>query len=290
SIGQTGNRARKSAAGYDLTRLFVGSEGTLGVITEIGLRLHPVPQATTSAVCPFATLEGAVNAVMLTIQSGIPVARIELLDEVQMRGVNRYSKLDYPLQPTLFFEFHGTEAGAAEQAQMVGEIAREHGGLEFQWAAKPEDRSRLWQARHDTLYAGMSLRPGSRALVTDVCVPISQLAGCVLETRRDIDTSGFIAPIVGHVGDGNFHLLILVDPNNAAEIERAMALNTRLVNRALSMGGTCTGEHGVGYGKIEFVEREQGAGMSVMRTIKTALDPFNLMNPGKIFRDVAPSL
>ena len=290
SIVQTGTRARKSAAGYDLTRLFVGSEGTLGVITEIGLRLHPVPQATTSAVCPFATLEGAVNAVMLTIQSGIPVARIELLDEVQMRGVNRYSKLDYPLQPTLFFEFHGTEAGAAEQAQMVGEIAREHGGLEFQWAAKPEDRSRLWQARHDTLYAGMSLRPESRALVTDVCVPISQLAGCVLETRRDIDTSGFIAPIVGHVGDGNFHLLILVDPNNAAEIERAMALNTRLVNRALGMGGTCTGEHGVGYGKIEFVEREQGAGMSVMRTIKTALDPFNLMNPGKIFRDVAPSL
>ena len=286
SIVQTGTRARKSAAGYDLTRLFVGSEGTLGVITEIGLRLHPVPQATTSAVCPFATLEGAVNAVMLTIQSGIPVARIELLDEVQMRGVNRYSKLDYPLQPTLFFEFHGTEAGAAEQAQMVGEIAREHGGLEFQWASKPEDRRRLWQARHDTLYAGMSLRPESRALVTDVCVPISQLAGCVLETRRDIDTSGFIAPIVGHVGDGNFHLLILVDPNNAAEIERAMALNTRLVNRALGMGGTCTGEHGVGYGKIEFVEREQGAGMSVMRTIKTALDPFNLMNPGKIIRDI----
>lgn len=287
SIARTGTRARKSAAGYDLTRLFVGSEGTLGVITEIGLRLHPVPQATTSAVCPFATLEGAVNTVMLTIQSGIPVARIELLDEVQMRGVNRYSKLDYPLQPTLFFEFHGTEAGAAEQAQMVGEIAREHGGLEFQWAAKPEDRSRLWQARHDTLYAGMSLRPESRALVTDVCVPISKLAECVLETRRDIDTSGFIVPIVGHVGDGNFHLLILVDPNDAAEIERAMALNTRLVNRALDMGGTCTGEHGVGYGKIEFVEREQGAGVAVMRTIKTALDPFNLMNPGKIFRDVA---
>jgi len=289
SIVRTGTRARKSAAGYDLTHLFVGSEGTLGVITEIALRLHPVPQATTSAVCPFATLEGAVNSVMLTIQSGIPVARIELLDEVQMRGVNRYSKLDYPLLPTLFFEFHGTDAGAAEQAQMVGEIAREHGGLEFQWASRPEDRSRLWQARHDTLYAGMSLRPESRALVTDVCVPISKLAECVLETRRDIDTSGLIAPIVGHVGDGNFHLLILVDPNNAAEIERAMALNTRLVNRALGMGGTCTGEHGVGYGKIEFVEREQGAGVAVMRTIKMALDPLNLMNPGKIFRDAAPA-
>ena len=289
SVVRTGTRARKSAAGYDLTRLFVGSEGTLGVITEIALRLHPVPQATTSAVCPFATLEGAVNAVMLTIQSGIPVARIELLDEVQMQGVNRYSKLNYPVQPTLFFEFHGTEAGAAEQAQMVGEIAREHGGLEFQWASKPEDRSRLWQARHDTLYAGMSLRPESRALVTDVCVPISRLAECVLETRRDIDTSGFIVPIVGHVGDGNFHLLILVDPNNAAEIERAMALNTRLVNRALGMGGTCTGEHGVGYGKIEFVEQEHGAGVAVMRRIKTAMDPLNLMNPGKIIRDIAAS-
>lgn len=287
SVVRIGTRARKSAAGYDLTRLFVGSEGTLGVITEIALRLHPVPQAMTSAVCPFATLEGAVNTVMLTIQSGIPVARIELLDEVQMQGVNRYSKLDYPVQPTLFFEFHGTEAGAAEQAQMVGEIAREHGGLEFQWASQPEDRSRLWQARHDTLYAAMSLRPESRALVTDVCVPISKLAECVLETRRDIDTCGFIVPIVGHVGDGNFHLLILVDPNDAAEIERAMALNTRLVNRALGMGGTCTGEHGVGYGKIEFVEREHGAGVSVMRTIKTAMDPLNLMNPGKIIRDLA---
>lgn len=289
SVVRTGTRARKSSAGYDLTRLFVGSEGTLGVITEIALRLHPVPQATTSAVCPFATLEGAVNTVMLTIQSGIPVARIELLDEVQMRGVNRYSKLDYPLLPTLFFEFHGTDAGAAEQAQMVGEIAREHGGLEFQWASRTEDRSRLWQARHDTLYAGMSLRPETRALVTDVCVPISKLAECVLETRHDIDTSGLIAPIVGHVGDGNFHLLILVDPNKPAEIEQAMALNTRLVNRALAMGGTCTGEHGVGYGKIEFVEREHESGVSVMRTIKMALDPLNLMNPGKIFRDVAAS-
>ena len=285
-VVRTGTRARKSAAGYDLTRLFVGSEGTLGVITEIALRLHPVPLATTSAVCPFGTLEGAVKTVMLTIQSGIPVARIELLDEVQMQGVNRYSKLNYPVQPTLFFEFHGTEAGAAEQAQMVGEIAREHGGLEFQWASKPEDRTRLWQARHDTLYAGMSLRPGSRALVTDVCVPISKLAECVLETRRDIDTSGFIVPIVGHVGDGNFHLLILVDPSDAAEVERAMELNTRLVNRAIGMGGTCTGEHGVGYGKIGFVEQEQGAAVSVMRRLKAALDPINLMNPGKVIRDV----
>ena len=283
---RTGTRARKSAAGYDLTRLFVGSEGTLGVITEIGLKLHAVPQAITAAVCPFATLAGAVDTVIQTIQQGIPVARIELLDEVQMDGVNRYSKLSYPLLPTLFFEFHGTEASAAEQAQMVGEIAREHGAAEFQWALRPEDRSRLWQARHDTLYAGLALRPGSKALITDVCVPISKLAVCLLETRRDIEASGLIVPIVGHVGDGNFHLLILVDPTDQAEIGRAWKLNERTVERALALGGTCTGEHGVGHGKIGFVETEHGEAVTVMRQVKKALDPDNLMNPGKIFRQV----
>jgi D-lactate dehydrogenase (cytochrome) len=282
---RTGTRARKSAAGYDLTRLLVGSEGTLAVITEIALRLYGVPQSITSAVCPFATLAGAVDTVIQTIQSGIPVARIELLDEVQMKGVNLYSKFGYPEQPTLFFEFHGTAASAAEQAQTVGGIAREHGGTEFRWAARQEDRSRLWQARHDVLYAGLALRPGSKALVSDVCVPISQLARCILETRKDIDASGLIVPIVGHVGDGNFHMLILVDPDNAAEIERAWALNERTVKRALALGGTCTGEHGVGYGKIDFVAAEHGAAVAVMREVKRALDPENLLNPGKIFRE-----
>ena len=281
---RTGTRARKSAAGYDLTRLFVGSEGTLGVITEIGLKLYGVPQAISSAVCPFATLAGAVDTVIQTIQHGIPVARIELLDEVMMEGVNRYSKLTYPLLPTLFFEFHGTAASAAEQAQMVGEIAREHGAAEFQWALRPEDRSRLWQARHDTLYAGLALRPGSKALITDVCVPISRLAECILETRNDIEASDLVVPIVGHVGDGNFHLLVLVDPVDQAEIERAWKLNKRTVERALALGGTCTGEHGVGHGKIGFVEIEHGEAVTVMRQVKMALDPDNLMNPGKIFR------
>jgi D-lactate dehydrogenase (cytochrome) len=281
---RTGTRARKSAAGYDLTRLFVGSEGTLGVITEIALKLYGVPQAITAAVCPFATLAGAVDTVIQTIQHGIPVARVELLDEVMMDGVNRYSKLSYPVLPTLFFEFHGTEASAAEQAQMVGEIAREHGAAEFQWALRPEDRSRLWQARHDTLYAGLALRPGSKALITDVCVPISKLAECILETRRDIESSGLIVPIVGHVGDGNFHLLVLVDPAQPSEIERAWKLNERTVERALALGGTCTGEHGVGHGKIGFLATEHGEAVTVMRQVKTALDPDKLMNPGKIFR------
>jgi D-lactate dehydrogenase (cytochrome) len=281
---RTGTRARKSAAGYDLTRLFVGSEGTLGVITEIALKLYGVPQAITAAVCPFATLAGAVDTVIQTIQHGIPVARVELLDEVMMEGVNRHSKLSYPVLPTLFFEFHGTEASAAEQAQMVGEIARAHGAAEFQWALRPEDRSRLWQARHDTLYAGLALRPGSKALITDVCVPISRLAECLLETRRDIEASGLIVPIVGHVGDGNFHLLVLVDPADQAEIGRAWKLNERTVERALALGGTCTGEHGVGHGKIGFVEAEHGEAVAVMRQVKLALDPENLMNPGKIFR------
>jgi D-lactate dehydrogenase (cytochrome) len=279
---RTGGRARKSAAGYDLTRLFVGSEGTLGVITEVQLRLYGIPEAMSSAVCAFDTLEGAVNTVMLAIQSGIPVARIELLDEVQMDAVNRYSKLHYPVKPTLFFEFHGSEQGVKEQAQAVGELAAEFGGGEFQWATRAEDRNRLWQARHDAYYAALALRPGTRGWATDVCVPISRLAECILETRRDIDQSGLLVPLVGHVGDGNFHLVFLVDPDDAAQMEKATWINDRMVVRAIDMGGTCTGEHGVGSGKMGFLKHEHGEAVSVMRTLKQALDPAGIMNPGKI--------
>ena len=281
---RTGGRARKSSAGYDLSRLFVGSEGTLGVITELQLRLYGVPEAITAAVCSFDSLEGAVNTVIAVIQSGIPIARIELLDEVQMDAINRYSSLDYPVLPTLFFEFHGTEAGAREQAERAGGLAQEFGGGDFRWAAQQEDRNRLWQARHDAYYACKAMRPGSQAWATDVCVPISRLAECILETRRDVDESNLLAPIVGHVGDGNFHLVYLVDPDDGDELKRAEAHNERMVMRALAMGGTCTGEHGIGYGKIDFLQAEQGEAVSLMRSIKTALDPDNIMNPGKILR------
>ncbi|MCC6533420.1 MAG: FAD-binding protein [Burkholderiales bacterium] len=284
----TGGRARKSATGYDLTRLFVGSEGTLGVITEVAVRLHGVPQAVSAAVCAFPSLRAAVDTVITTIQSGIPVARIELLDEVQVRGVNNYSKTDYAEAPTLFFEFHGTAAGVAEQARLVGELARDEGGADFRWATLPEERSRLWQARHDAYYGGLSLRPGARGYVTDVCVPISRLAECVVATKRDIEQSGLIAPIVGHVGDGNFHLVILVDPSDHGEVARAAALNDQVVRRALAMGGSCSGEHGVGYGKLEFLEPEHGEALALMRTLKAALDPLNLMNPGKLVLAEAP--
>jgi D-lactate dehydrogenase (cytochrome) len=279
---RTGGRARKSAAGYDLTRLFVGSEGTLGVITEVQLRLYGIPEAISAAVCPFQTMEGAVNTVMLAIQSGIPVARIELMDEIQMDAVNRYSRLDYPVRPTLFFEFHGTERGVEEQAQMLGAIASEYGGGDFQWTVRQEERNRLWQARHDAYYAALALRPGSRGWATDVCVPISRLADCILQTRRDVERSGLIAPLVGHVGDGNFHLVFLVDPDDADEMARAAAVNDRMVVRAIDMGGTCTGEHGVGYGKMAFLAHEHGEAMSAMRAVKRALDPQGIMNPGKI--------
>ena len=281
-IIHTGGRARKSSTGYDLTHLFVGSEGTLGVIAELSVRLQGVPQAVSAAVCPFPSLQAAVDTVILTIQSGIPVARIELLDELQMRGINNYSKLSYPEAPTLFFEFHGTESGVAEQAHMVGELARDHGADDFRWATLQEERNRLWQARHDAYYGGLSLRPGSRGYVTDVCVPISRLTECVLGAKQDIDASGLIAPIVGHVGDGNFHLVILVDPNDPGEIARASALNTKIVERALAMGGTCSGEHGVGYGKLGFLDAEHGEALAVMRSVKAALDPHDLMNPGKL--------
>ena len=281
-IVRTGSRARKSSTGYDLTHLFVGSEGTLGVITEVAVRLHGVPPAMSAAVCAFPSLAAAVDTVIQTIQCAIPVARIELLDEVQVRGVNKYSKMSHPEAPTLFFEFHGTEAGVAEQAQMVGELARDNGGSDFRWSTRPEERNRLWQARHDAYYGGLSLRAGARGYVTDVCVPISRLAECVSATKDDIERSGLIAPIVGHVGDGNFHLVILVDPADTEEVARAEALNEQVVRRALAAGGTCSGEHGVGYGKLAFMDAEHGDALALMRTVKRALDPDNIMNPGKI--------
>ncbi len=281
---RTGGRARKSAAGYDLTRLFVGSEGTLGVITEVTLRLYGIPEAISAAVAAFPTIEDAVNTVILTIQSGVPVARIELLDEVQMDAVNRYAKLDYPVQPTLFFEFHGTTRGVVEQAERVQAIAAEFGAGDFRWATRPEDRNRLWQARHDAYYAARALRPGAKGWATDVCVPISRLAECISETKDDIRKSKLLAPIVGHVGDGNFHLSFVVDPDDPEEMAEARRLNERMVMRALALGGTCTGEHGIGYGKLDFLSAEHGEAVDVMRLLKTALDPDNRMNPGKVIR------
>jgi len=282
-IIRTGTRARKSSAGYDLTRLFVGSEGTLGIITEIQLRLYGVPEAISAAVCSFETMEGAVNTTISTIQMGIPVARIELLDEVQVDAINRYADFDYALKPTLFFEFHGTEAWVKEQAEMVKEISTEEGGSDFQWSTREQEKQKLWEARHNAYYAALAMRPGSKGWPTDVCVPISRLADCILETRSDIEESGLVVPLVGHVGDGNFHLLFLIDPENEEEeLKRYQPLNDRLVERALRMGGTCTGEHGIGSGKIKYMEAEHGDSLDLMRQIKQAFDPDNLMNPGKM--------
>ena len=282
-IIRTGTRARKSSAGYDLTRLFVGSEGTLGIITEIQIRLYGVPEAISAAVCSFETMEGAVNTTISTIQMGIPVARIELLDEVQVDAINRYSDFDYALKPTLFFEFHGTEAWVKEQSEMVKEISTEEGGSDFQWSTQEQEKQKLWEARHNAYYAGLALRPGSKGWATDVCVPISRLADCILETRSDIEQSGLVVPLVGHVGDGNFHLLFLIDPENEEEeLKQYQPLNDRLVERALRMGGTCTGEHGIGSGKIKYMEAEHGDSLDLMRQIKQAFDPDNLMNPGKM--------
>ena len=282
-IIRTGTRARKSSAGYDLTRLFVGSEGTLGIITEIQLRLYGVPEAISAAVCSFETMEGAVNTTISTIQMGIPVARIELLDEVQVDAINRYSDFDYALKPTLFFEFHGTEAWVREQSEMVKEISTEEGGSDFQWSTREQEKQKLWEARHNAYYAGLALRPGSKGWATDVCVPISRLADCILETRSDIEESKLTVPLVGHVGDGNFHLLFLIDPENEEEeLKLYQPLNDRLVERALRMGGTCTGEHGIGSGKIKYMKAEHGDSLDLMRQIKQALDPDNLMNPGKM--------
>ena len=281
---RTGGRARKSSAGYDLTRLFVGSEGTLGVITEVTLRLFGLPEAVSAAVCAFDSMEQAVETVIAAIQLGIPVARMELLDEVMIDAVNKYSKLSYAAKPTLLFEFHGTSVGSVtESATAVQELAAERGGSNFEWATTPEDRTRLWRARHNTLYAALAQRPGGKPWVTDVCVPISRLAACIVDTKRDLAATGLFAPLVGHAGDGNFHLNIIIDPANAAEYQTVKAFNARLVGRALSVGGTCTGEHGIGMGKKQYLLDEHGEdAVAVMRSLKHALDPKNLMNPGKV--------
>jgi D-lactate dehydrogenase (cytochrome) len=279
----TARRAKKTASGYDLTHLIVGAEGTLGIITELTLRLAGIPETISSGVCPFPSVEAACNATILTIQSGIPVARIELLDMLQVRACNAYSKLSLPETPMLFVEFHGTEASVAEQSQRFGEIAQEFGGGPFERATVAEERSQLWQARHDAYWAQLGMRPGAYALATDVCVPLSRLAECVTETQRDIAANNFVAPIVGHVGDGNFHVGLMVDRDDAEEVARVHAFLDRLVERALAMDGTCTGEHGVGQGKMKYLLGEHGQGaLDAMRAIKRALDPHDIMNPGKI--------
>ncbi len=287
---RTGGRARKSSAGYDLTRLFVGSEGTLGIITEITLRLYPQPEAVSAAVCAFPSVDAAVRTVIQTIQLAVPIARCELLDALTIKAVNQHSRLNLREAPMLFCEFHGTAASVAEQAQTVQEIAKELGGLDFEWATRQEDRNRLWQARHDAYPACRRLRPGNLAFSTDVCVPISRLAECIAETNEDVAQASTPVALFGHVGDGNFHLVVLIDPHNPADVEEADALNQRVVMRALKMGGTCTGEHGIGIGKLDFLDAEHGAAVPVMAAIKQALDPHNLFNPGKIIRDAARSL
>ena len=279
----TGGRARKSSTGYDLTKLFVGSEGTLGVITELIVRLHGRPEAVAAATCHFQSIEAAVRTVITTIQLGIPVARIELLDEVQMGAVNKFSKLTYVESPTLFFEFHGlNERDVTEQADAVGEIAAEHGGEAFARAVSHEARAQLWQARHDAYYAALAMRPGSRGWTTDACVPISRLADCIVETKEDVAASHLVAALVGHVGDGNFHLIFPVNPDDPRDLEEAERLSGRLAERAIAMGGTCSGEHGVGVGKMKYLDREHGEALDVMRAIKRTLDPDNIMNPGKL--------
>jgi D-lactate dehydrogenase (cytochrome) len=286
-IIRTARRSRKSAAGYDLTRLFVGAEGTLGIITEVTVRLYAVPDAMSAAVCSFKDMAGAVSTVIQTLQAGIPIARSEALCATTMKALNAYNKTRHKEQPTLFLEFHGTQKGVAEQAELVQDIAREHGGEDFQWAVNAEDRNRLWSARHQAYFAGLQLRPGSRALSTDVCVPISRLTECILETSEDIEHASMPIPLFGHVGDGNFHLMILIDPDSAADLQEAKALNERLVRRALEMEGTCTGEHGVGAGKRDWLRVEHGEAVTLMQSIKRTFDPDNLMNPGKVVPDAA---
>ena len=277
----TGTRARKSSAGYDLTRLFVGAEGTLGVITEVTLRLHGLPEAVGVATCAFATIDGAVKTVIEVIQLGLGVARIEFMDDRLVDAINRYSRLELPVRPTLLFEFHGlSDAAVNETARLAEQLAAEHGGLGFAWETSATGRERLWKARHDVYYAARALRQGSEVLTTDVCVPISRLAECIVATRAELDSSTFPATIVGHVGDGNFHVQCMFAPEQTAEVE---AFAGRLVERALAMGGTCTGEHGVGLGKMKYLKAEHGEALDVMRALKRALDPENRMNPGKIF-------
>ncbi len=279
---ETSKRVKKTAAGYDLTRLLIGSEGTLGIITELTLKLQGIPQAVSGGICPFPDVESACRAVIETIQMGIPVARIELVNKLQMEALILHSKLPYEAQPYLFVEFHGTETGVAEQAEIFGEIAAENGGGEFRWTNDPEERDRLWRARHDAYLASFLLRTGAKGVSTDVCVPISRLADCIAETEKDLAESALIAPIVGHVGDGNFHLLLLLDTDDASEMERAEDFMDRLVRRAITMEGTCTGEHGIGQGKMKYLPMELGEATDYMRMIKKAIDPDNIMNPGKI--------
>jgi len=284
SVVRTGTRARKSSAGYDLTRLFVGSEGTLGIVTEVTLRLYPQPEALSAAACAFPGVGEAVRTVIQTIQTGVPVARCELLDATTIRGINAYSRLALRDAPHLFFEFHGSAASVREQAETVQAIAAEHGGMGFEWSGTPEERSRLWKARHDAYFACVALRPGCRVLSTDVCVPISQLARCISETEAEVKLAPFPIMLVGHVGDGNFHLGMNIDPNDARELAQAESINRRMVERAIAMGGTCTGEHGIGLGKIGFLEQEHASDIALMRTLKRTLDPQNLLNPGKLLR------
>ena len=283
SVIKTGGRARKSAAGYDLTRLFVGSEGTLGLITEITLRLHGIPESIAAAVVSFPTIDEAVQTVIEVIQAGVPIARIELMDDVSIDAVNRFAGLSLEVRPTLFLEFHGSAAAVKEQAETVESLAAEHGGGTFDWSDQAEDRSALWQARHNAYYAGLALKPDAQGLVTDVCVPISRLADCIRETKADLDTCPMPAPLLGHVGDGNFHVCFIMDPDAPDQIEEAERLHHRMVERALAMGGTCTGEHGIGMGKRDLLVEEAGDGVAVMARIKQALDPANILNPGKMF-------
>ena len=284
-IIKTGTRAKKSSAGYDLTRIFVGSEGTLGIITEVTVRLYPQPEAVSAAVCSFPSTADAVNAVIQTIQMGVPVARVEFLDENCVKSINAYDKLNLPEKPLLLFEFHGSANSVQEQAQTVQDIAAEYNAIGFEWATRPEDRTRLWTARHNAYFAMLQMRPGARAISTDCCVPISRLAECILDTQADCEKNDMIHAIVGHVGDGNFHVLMMVDPHDTADVDKAEGVNARMVARAISMDGTCTGEHGVGMHKMDFLVQEHGEGaIETMRTLKHAFDPKNIMNPGKIIR------
>ncbi|MFA9421023.1 MAG: FAD-binding oxidoreductase [Gammaproteobacteria bacterium] len=282
-IIHTGTRARKSAAGYDLTRLFVGSEGTLGIITEVTLRLYGRAETISAAIVNFPDVRSAANTTIQTIQMGIPVARIELVDRAYIKAINEYSKTDYPLRDTLFLEFHGTKDWVAEQVKLFDEISQEFGASGFEWAENEEDRNRLWSARHDAYYAGLAMSPGSQGYVTDVCVPISRLADCITETQQDLASTNLYSPILGHVGDGNFHLTIFIDPDDDEMFQSALEVDARLVERALDMGGTCSGEHGIGLGKLKHMRREHGDNaIATMQAIKQALDPQNIMNPGKV--------
>jgi D-lactate dehydrogenase (cytochrome) len=280
---QTSRRAKKSAAGYDMTRLFVGSEGTLGIITEVTVRLYPAQEAMSAAVCAFESVDGCTNTVIQTIQSGVPIARCDIVCEKTVDAINKYKKTSYRVAPTVFFEFHGTKTSVVEQAETVQAIAKEHGGMDFVWATRPEERTQLWQARHDAYFACLQLKPGSRAVSTDVCVPISRLAECVRETMDDVKSYINPVPLLGHIGDGNFHLMFLIDPDKPEETELAKQFNRRLIERALKMEGTCTGEHGIGLGKMGSMRMELGDDMmDLMRDIKKVFDPENLMNPGKV--------